>query len=123
MSVIDSIRGMFKKPYESVSASTASQLVADGAILIDVREPHEWAAGHAPKARHFPLGQLPKRLKEIPAKRPIITVCRSGSRSRRAAALLVGEGHTVSNLTGGMAAWSRAGLPVVARGGRPGSVS
>lgn len=123
MSLMTSIRKLFAKPYERVSAAQASELVTRGAVLLDVREPHEWRAGHAPKARHIPLAQLSRRVTEIPAGRPVVTVCRSGARSARAAALLAGQGHAVSNLSGGMAAWARAGLPVVAKGGGSGHVA
>ena len=92
-------------------------------MLLDVREPSEWRAGHAPRARHIPLNDLERRRKELPAGREIITVCRSGNRSSRAAKLLAADGRTVLNLSGGMRAWSAAGLPVVAKGGRPGSVT
>ena len=50
-------------------------------------------------------------------------MCRSGNRSARAAGILAADGHTVLNLSGGMRAWSAAGLPVVAKGGRPGSIT
>ena len=53
----------------------------------------------------------------------MVTVCRSGGRSARAAAILARDGHDVSNLAGGMRAWARAGLPVVAKGGGAGHVS
>ena len=115
--------GLFRKAYGKVSASEAADLVAAGAVLVDVRERSEWQAGHAPKARHIALGELQRRAKELPAGRPVVTVCRSGARSRRAAAYLARDGHQVSNLSGGMTAWARAGLPVVANGGRPGRVA
>jgi rhodanese-related sulfurtransferase len=54
--------------------------------------------------------------------RTVVTVCRWGARSARAAALLAREGHDVVNLSGGMHTWARAGLPVVASGSRPGQV-
>lgn len=123
MSMAEALRKLFAKPYAKVGATQASALVADGAVLLDVREPYEWQAGHAPKARHIPLAQLARRLGELPSGRPVVTVCRSGSRSARAAALLAREGREVSNLAGGMHAWSRAGLPVVAKGGGPGRVA
>ena len=69
--------------------------VDEGAVLLDVREPSEWRAGHAPKARHIPLNDLDRRRKELPAGREIITVCRSGNRSARAAGILAADGHTV----------------------------
>ena len=113
---------LFARPYEKVSAAEAAALAEQGAVLLDVREPHEWQAGHAPKARHMPLGQLSQRAKEIPNGRPIVTICRSGSRSARAASMLARDGRQVSNVVGGMRAWARANLPVVAKGGRPGQV-
>jgi len=120
MNILDSIRGAFAKPYDSVSAAEAQRQAGEGAVLLDVREQQEWAAGHADGARHIPLGQLPRRLRELPD-RPVITVCRSGARSAQAAGLLAGHGHTVLNLRGGMRAWDAAGLPVVGKGGRPGT--
>src|SRR6266480_4061621 len=92
----------FRRSYRSVGPAEAAALIADGAIMIDVREDHEWRAGHAPKARHVPLGRLPVRLAELPQGRTYITVCRSGARSRRAAAMLARAGRDVANLSGGM---------------------
>jgi rhodanese-related sulfurtransferase len=123
MSLRSALTGIFAKPYPSVSAAQAAALAADGAILLDVREPHEWQAGHAPRARHIPLSEIPRRSAELPRGRAVVTVCRSGARSARAAALLARDGREVSNLSGGMHAWARAGLPVVARGGGPGRVA
>lgn len=123
MSLGSAITGVFRRPYRSVSAAQAATLAADGAILLDVREPHEWQAGHAPRARHIPLSQVPRRAAELPPGRAVVTVCRSGARSARAAALLARDGREVCNLSGGMHAWARAGLPIVARGGGPGRVA
>jgi rhodanese-related sulfurtransferase len=123
MSLGATLKKVFAKPYAKVAASQAAELVAGGAVLLDVREPHEWRAGHAPKARHIPLVELPRRVHEIPSGRPVVTVCRSGARSSRAAALLARDGRQVSNLAGGMHAWARAGLPVVAKGGGSGYVA
>jgi rhodanese-related sulfurtransferase len=63
----------------------ARQMQAGGAVLLDVREDTEWRAGHAPGARHIPLSRLPARIKDLPPRRPVVTVCRSGARSARAA--------------------------------------
>ncbi len=117
------LRKLFGKPFDKVTAAQAARLVEDGAVLVDVREPYEWQAGHAPKARHIPLSQLAQRARELPEGRPLIMVCRSGNRSARAAAALARQGRTVSNLRGGMHAWSRSGLPVVAKGGGAGRVA
>lgn len=110
------------KPYRNVRPHEVAGLVEDGAVLLDVRESHEWRAGHAPKARHIPLGQLSGRSRELPSGRLVITACRSGSRSARAASMLAGEGRQVANLSGGMKGWARAGLPVRAKGGGPGRI-
>lgn len=111
------------KPYRTVGPTQAAALIKDGAVLLDVREPVEWHAGHAPAARHIPLAQLTRRAHELPARRPIVTVCRSGRRSARAAALLAGTGRDVADLAGGMRAWAHAALPVLANGGRPGHIT
>jgi rhodanese-related sulfurtransferase len=104
-------------------AEQARQLMRQGAILLDVREAPEWRAGHAPGARHIPLSRLPARLKDLPPQRTVVTVCRSGHRSALAARMLARQGREVISLSGGMHAWARAGLPVVAAGGRPGRVT
>ncbi|MGV9372992.1 rhodanese-like domain-containing protein [Micromonospora tulbaghiae] len=105
-----------------VDAAKAARMVSAGrASLLDVREPDEWTAGHAPRARHLPLGSL--RPDTQPPGQPIITVCRSGRRSAAAAARLRAAGLTAYNLTGGMQAWAAAGLPVVTDAGKPGTVA
>ncbi|MFJ9539098.1 rhodanese-like domain-containing protein [Streptomyces sp. NPDC101225] len=90
------------------------------AVLLDVREPYEWQAGHAPRAVHLPLSALAAGA-GLPARaqaRPLVVICRSGNRSRRAAELLVTRGAQAVDVIGGMRDWAEAGLPVVdARGG------
>jgi rhodanese-related sulfurtransferase len=105
-----------------VGPEEASALVGVGAHLLDVREDEEWQAGHAPAARHVPMGQLPARLDEVPADRTVICVCRVGARSGAVATALMAEGFDVRNLAGGMLAWEAAGLPVVTDGGGSGQV-
>lgn len=123
MSLIGRLRAGFAKPYDEVDALEADRLVREGAVLLDVREPWEWRSGHAPRARHIPLGELARRLRELPPGTHVVVVCRSGNRSARAsAALATAHDRSASNLRGGMRAWAAAGLPVVAKGGRPGSV-
>lgn len=107
----------------TVTPVEADQQTRTGAVLIDVREPSEWTAGHAPAAKHIPLGDLTHRLDELPTDKPLLTVCRSGRRSAQAAALLAREGRDVHNVGGGMTAWAAAGLPIVVKGGRPGRIS
>lgn len=84
-----------------------------GAIIIDVREPAEWHAGHIPGAKHIPLGSLSRRLNELSRSKEIVAVCRSGSRSGAAVQILQRAGFTnARNLSGGMIAWTRKQLPV-----------
>ncbi|MFD0519356.1 rhodanese-like domain-containing protein [Paractinoplanes durhamensis] len=80
-------------------------------------------AGRArPRGAAHPLAQLADRLGEVSSDRPVVTVCRSGARSRQAAALLARNGRQVHNLRGGMHAWIAAGHPLRAKGGRPGQL-
>ena len=90
--------------------------------LLDVREQDEWDAGHIDGAQHIPLGQLGARLAEVPRDRTVVAVCRSGSRSDRAARGLRAYGYAAENLDGGVSAWSKAGLPLVSASGRSGRV-
>ncbi|MBA8794069.1 rhodanese-related sulfurtransferase [Friedmanniella endophytica] len=121
--MIKRLRATFSAPITIAPLDAHAAVSGNGAapLLLDVREADEWQAGHAPSALHIPLGQLENRLGEIPADRPVITVCRSGRRSALAARQLAAHGRSVSNLDGGMAAWSAAGLPVVTASG-PGTV-
>lgn len=85
--------------------------------LVDVREPHEWVAGHIEGAVHIPMGELGPRQDELAADRPIIAVCRSGNRSGQVVQALRTAGYDAENLDGGMQAWQAAELPFVAEGG------
>ena len=80
--------------------------------LIDVRTPREFEAEHIPGARLLPLSVLQQRSRELPDDRPIVCVCRSGARSQSACEQLARQGFTnLFNLSGGMIAWKRDGLP------------
>jgi rhodanese-related sulfurtransferase len=113
--------GLFRRVSET-DPRTAARRLDDGAVLLDVRDGDEWAAGRAPGAVHVPLGMLPRRVGELPRDREVVVVCRSGRRSALATRQLVAAGFDAHNLAGGMRAWARAGLPVVDGRGRPGAV-
>ncbi len=101
---------------------TASQVSPD-AYLLDVREPDEWAAGHAPDAHHLPMMQVPARLAEIPTDADVVVVCRSGGRSGQVVSYLMGNGwDKVRNLDGGMQSWAAAGRDVISEDGQPARV-
>ena len=73
--------------------------IADDAVVLDVREQDEYDAGHAPRAIHIPLGDLPNRLNELPeVDGDLPVVCRSGARSGRAVEWLTGQGRAVANV-------------------------
>ncbi len=98
-----------------VGPSEASSLSHQGAVLLDVREDHEWDEIRIEGAVHVPLGDLDATALpvDVPSNLPIIAVCRSGNRSSKAAVALAAAGHEVVNLEGGMNGWVDADLPVV----------
>ena len=106
-----------------VPPQEAHRMIRDGASLVDVREPHEWAAGHAPEAVHVPLDSAPEMHRLLDRDRRVLVVCRSGNRSRHAAAMLRHLGYDALDVAGGMQAWSGAGLPVVTDVGARGQVA
>ncbi|MFC4376585.1 rhodanese-like domain-containing protein [Nocardia halotolerans] len=87
-----------------------------GAQLLDVREPDEWALGHAPGAVHIPMVDVPARLDEIDIDAELYVVCRQGGRSIEVVKYLTHIGYDACNVAGGMVAWQRTGRPVVADG-------
>ena len=105
-----------------VDPAAADEMVAAGALLLDVREADEWAAGHAPAAVHMPMGQIPTGYGELPTDRPIACICRSGARSGRVTEYLRSFGLDVVNVAGGMRAWAATDRPVVTDDGGAGSV-
>ena len=122
MRTIKELRDRLAWKYHCVFPDVALKLVEYGATLVDVRDSPDWRTGHVPLARHIPFDELPQRLEELPDRRPVIFVSGSGRRAKRAAAYLAGQGHNASNITGGMRAWTRAGLPVRGSDGAPGSI-
>ena len=105
-----------------VPSVTAAQ-VDDGAYLLDVREPDEWAAGHAPGAHHVPMMEVPARMAEVPTDAEVVVVCRSGGRSGQVTSWLMGNGwDNVRNLDGGMHSWAAAGREIVSENGQPARV-
>ncbi len=80
--------------------------------VLDVREHHEWAAGHIDGATHIPLGELQARVAELDPGARTLVVCHVGGRSSRATAWLIAQGHDAVNLDGGMEAWEAAQRPI-----------
>jgi hydroxyacylglutathione hydrolase len=89
------------------------RLAAGEGILLDVREPEEYAVGHVPGAVSLPQAELASRLAEVPRERAVYLICQGGFRSRRAAQFLRQVGYErVVNVAGGTSAWIDAGHPV-----------
>ena len=114
-SVVDRIKRLFGAGSSdgtlrpTVKATRAVELVASGATLVDVREANEWRSGHARRAVHIPLGQISQGARRLSTSRPVVVVCASGMRSRSGAHQLRAMGFEATSVSGGMAAWQRAG--------------
>ena len=105
-----------------IGAADGARRVQEGALLLDVREADEWAAGPAPAATPLRLADVPERIGDLPGDADVVVICRSGARSDRAAAFLRAQGIEAVNLAGGMQAWAAAGLDVITDDGDPGRV-
>jgi len=93
----------------------AAVLAADPSTpLVDVREAHEYAAGHVAGAVSMPMSIVPVRAAEIPRDRTVYLICHSGGRSMQASMWLSAQGFDVVNIMGGTAEWAANGLPVAA---------
>lgn len=91
---------------------------ADGADVVDVREPGEYAGGHVPGAINIPLSQVPARLHEVKGDGRVYVLCASGNRSKAATDLLRAAGKDAVSVRGGTKGWIQAGHPVTS-GTRP----
>ena len=100
----------------TLGTAQAVQLInREKAVVIDVCEPEEFAAGHVGGAKNIPLGQLQERLPQVAKNKavPIILVCAKGARASRAAGIAKGLGYEKAQaLAGGLAAWREANLPI-----------
>jgi rhodanese-related sulfurtransferase len=106
-----------------IEADDAFAEVDAGALLLDVRELDEWAAGHARGAVHIPMREVSARADELPRDRRIVAICRSGARSRTITEALVTAGYDAANTIGGMQAWQANGFDVITEAGTPGVVA
>lgn len=109
-------------PLPSVEAAS----VPADALVLDVREADEWAAGHVLDALHVPMSDFVARFGEVTEAvadgRRAYVMCRVGGRSAQVTQYLVQQGIDAVNVDGGMLAWDGAGRPVVGNDGGPGFV-
>ena len=98
---------------QEVDVHTFAAAHADGAVVIDVREPYEYEAGHVPGARLIPLYAVPQHGAELPTGQTVYVICASGNRSLTGAMWLQSLGVEAISVAGGTSGWMSAGFPVV----------
>ena len=99
-----------------IDVTTAAQLLRNGALLLDIREPYEVALCALANSQHIPMRQIPENLGIIPKERLILVLCHAGARSLRVTQVLRANGYPqVSNVAGGIDAWAKQIDPSLAR--------
>lgn len=95
-----------------VSLDAFAAAHADGAVVIDVREPYEYATSHVPEARLLPLAQLALHANELPRNERVYVICATGNRSLAAAGYLAKRGIDAISVADGTSGWQASGRPV-----------
>jgi rhodanese-related sulfurtransferase len=95
-----------------IDVAELARRLAEGAPLLDVRRPDEYADVHVPGAVLIPLDELADRVAELPAPEPLQVICRTGGRSLAAAEWLRSRDVDAVNVAGGTLAWIESGRPV-----------
>lgn len=104
--------GLRTESYRSESPRQLRERIEGGQIrLLDVRAATEFQAGHIPRAEHRFLGKLLREIQTLDRSQPVVAQCQSGGRSAIATSILQRAGFDVTNMAGGYAAWTAAGLP------------
>ena len=99
---------------EEVSVAQAADLRDQGAFILDVRTPEEWAEFHLPDSTLIPVDELEARVNEVPRDQQVVVVCRSGNRSAVGRDILKNAGFDqVTSMAGGLKAWRADGLETV----------
>lgn len=100
---------------QTISSRDAKALLEKNrnVYLLDVRSPQEYGQGKLAGSALIPVGQLERRIAEVPKDKPVLVYCAVGSRSGYAAGLLVRRGYKeVYNMTDGIVGWYRNGFPI-----------
>ena len=101
-----------REPFTRIDVKEADDMMNDGAAVIDVREPHEYTAGHVPGAKLIPVNTVYAKREELPRDKDLIFVCAVGQRSALACEMAAAAGLTrLYNLEGGTDAWIKSGMP------------
>lgn len=101
---------MFASPVPVVHPAELTARQAGGWMLLDVREPDEWAAGRIPGSTHIPMAEILTRMDEVGDR--VVCICAVGARSARVTQYLNAQGRDAVNLDGGIAAWAAEGRPL-----------
>jgi rhodanese-related sulfurtransferase len=103
---------------ETLTPEQVAELHRQGAIqLVDVREPYEHEAGFIEGDQHVEFSRLSEQAASIDKERPVVFYCRSGGRSAVATQAFRASGYDARNMSGGLLAWDRGGLPIKPDGG------
>ena len=106
------LQSLFGPPTPSVSAAELNERLKapKRPLVLDVRQPEEFRTGHIVNAKLIPLGELSRRMNDLPKDKEIVCVCATGSRSRSATKILLRAGYNAINMKGGMMSWSGNGF-------------
>ena len=97
---------------DEVGLDDFAAMHSQGAYVVDVREPDEWATGRVPGAVHIPMNEVPARQAELPTDQPVFVICAVGGRSRQVVDHLRAQGVQAVNVAGGTQAWAQRGWPL-----------
>jgi len=101
-----------REPFTRIDVKEADEMMNDGAAVIDVREAHEYSAGHVPGAKLIPVNTVYAKRDELPRDKDLIFVCAVGQRSALACEMAAAAGLTrLYNLEGGTDGWIKSGMP------------
>ena len=106
------LQSLFGPPMTSVSAAELNEKLKQPKrpLVLDVRQPDEFRTGHITSAKLIPLGELSRRIGELPKDKEIACICATGNRSRSATKILLRAGYNAINVKGGMMSWSGNGF-------------
>jgi rhodanese-related sulfurtransferase len=105
---------VFGEPVQTIQALELHDELSDSKrpYLLDVRQPEEYRTAHIADAKLIPLGDLSRRISEVPRGQEVVCICATGHRSVPAVRKLAAEGYAARSLKNGMIAWQMAKLPV-----------
>jgi rhodanese-related sulfurtransferase len=106
--------GILGKPVPTIQALELHEMLKNGKrpFILDVRQPEEYRLAHIAGAKLIPLGDLDRRLNEVPKGRQVVCICASGHRSVPAVRKLTAAGYNASSMKNGLIAWQLARLPI-----------